>query len=69
MATKRIVVRSSQGNKYFKWWDSNNELWEDDDGFIRNYHYIGKADKLEDAITMAKVHTGGSDQKVEIKDA
>ena len=63
MATKRIVIRSSQRNKYFKWWDSNKELREDDDGLI------GKADKLEDAITMAKVHTGGSDQKVEIKDA
>jgi len=63
MAVKRIIVRSSQRARYFKWWDSDKELREDDDGTI------GKAEKLEDAIALAKAHTGGSSQKVEIKDA
>ena len=63
MATKRIVVRSSAGTKWFKWWESAKDLKEDDDGTI------GKANSLEDAISLAKAHTGGSNQKVEIRDA
>lgn len=62
MAVKRIVVRSTQRNRYFKWWESDKELREDDDGTI------GKANKLEEAIALAKAHTGGSNQKVEISE-
>lgn len=63
MAIKRLIVRSSQRTKYFKWWESDKELREDDDGTI------GKAAKLEDAIALAKAHTGGANQKVDISDA
>lgn len=62
MAIKRITVRSSQRTKYFKWWESDKELREDNDGTI------GKAEKLEDAIALAKAHTGGASQKVDIRE-
>ena len=62
MAAKRIIVKSSDRTKYFKWWDSDKELREDRDGTI------GKAGSLEDAIALAKAHTGGANQKVEIRD-
>ncbi len=63
MAVKRITVRSSQSTKYFKWWESDKELREDRDGTI------GRAEKLEDAIALAKAHTGGANQKVDIREA
>jgi hypothetical protein len=62
MGTKRIVVKSSERTKYFKWWESDREVREDRDGMI------GKAAKLEDAIALAKAHTGGANQKVDISD-
>lgn len=62
MAKKRIIVRTSRGSKYFKWWDSDGELREEGAG------KVGNARKLEDAIALAKAHAGGSDQRVEIKD-
>ena len=62
MATKRIIVKSYQRTKYFTWWDSDGTLKDDSDG------NIGKAKSLKDAIDLAKAHTGGSDQRVEIKD-
>ncbi|GEM_PF-6870686 len=62
MGIKRIIVKSSDGTKYFKWWDTDKELREDRDGTI------GKVQSLEDAIALAKVHTGGSGQIIDIKD-
>lgn len=63
MAVKRIIVKSSNGSKYFKWWDTDKELIEDRDG------KIGTAGSLEDAIALAKVHAGGSNQTISITDA
>jgi phage terminase large subunit-like protein len=60
MAVKRIIVRSSQGNKYFKWWDTDKEIREDSDGTV------GKAATLEDAVAIAKSHTGGAIKTVEV---
>lgn len=63
MATKkRIIVRTSKGSKWFKWWESDGDLKEDSAGTI------GRARSLEDAIALAKNHAGGSNQKVEVKD-
>lgn len=55
MAIKRIIVKTRQQSRWFKWWDSDGELGEDSDG------RVGFAAKLADAIELAKAHTGRSD--------
>ena len=63
MAVKRIIVKTRERTRYFKWWSSDHEIKEDQAG------RIGKAKSLEDAVTLAKQHTGGTGPEVTIRDA
>lgn len=63
MAKKKILVKSSAGTKDFTWDSRYYDLSEYRDG------KIGSASSLEDAISLAKAHTGGSYPQVTVKDA
>jgi hypothetical protein len=63
VANKKILVKSSAGTKDFTWDSRHYDLREYRDG------KIGSASSLEDAISMAKAHTGGSSIQVTVKDA